>query len=182
MKEEKLPATKAIADSNPLMTLKNRNDESIEIMNDVLSQTLGHKLGRMMSTGFGVLIEYILYAVAACVVGFIFMMERVSPFYLLAQMRENQAVQDALNPHMIQNFSMVIKVTVGLIALLIFTTALALRRSRKTRSNMQDAIITLREVRDDLKANNKELATLDEVSDKMLAAASFVANETDDKS
>lgn len=169
----------ATDEQNPLAEIKNRNATAIEEMNNVLSETLGHKFGRMMSTGFGIFIEYILYAVALAVFLFIFIMEKVSPFYILAQMRENETVQDALNPYIISNFTFVVQVMIGLIALFILTTALALRRSRRTRSNMQDAIIALRDVRDDLKENDKDLAALDEVSNKMLAAATVVANETE---
>lgn len=165
-------------EKSPLLEIKERNSSAVEQMNDVLSITLGNKLGRMMSAGFGAIVEYLLFAVALCVFLFIFMMEKVSPFYLLAQMRENQEVQDALNPHIISNFTMIIQLMVGLIALFIFTTAVALRRSRKARSKMQDAIIRLRDVRDELKVNSKQLKELDEVSSKMLEASTFVANES----
>ncbi len=165
-------------EKNPLEEIKQQNISAVEQINTVLSITLGHKFGRMMSAGFGILLEYFLYALALGVFIFIFIMEKVSPFYVLAQMRENEAVQDALNPHIIDNFSMVVKVTIGLIAFFIFTTAWALRRVRKGRSKMQDAIITLRDVRDGLEQNNQQLDTLNEVSEKMATAANTIAHET----
>ena len=176
--EQQLTTRENSADKSPLIIIKDRNKASIDEMNEVLSETLGHRLGRAVSAGFNIFIEYLLYAIALCVFIFIFMMERVSPFYLLAQMRENQAVQDALNPHIIQNFTLIVKTMVGLIAFFIATTAYMLRRSRKTKTNMQDAIITLRDVRGEMEKNDKELTALDEVSNKMYAAANVVANET----
>lgn len=168
-------------DTDPLLIIKHRNDASVDQMNEVLSITLGHKFGRMMSAGFGVMVEYLLYAIAACIIAFIFIMERISPFFILDQMRENQAIQDALNPYIVESFTITVKVTIGLVALFIFTTAIALRRARRARGKMQDAIITLRDVRDDLKENSKELDVLNNASEKLLAAANVVANEADFK-
>jgi len=166
----------AISD-NPLQAIKERNQGAITKINDVLAITLGHKFGRLMHAGLTVFTEYLLYALALFVLLSIFMIEKVSPFYLLDQMQQIEVVQDALNPHIISSFVFVIKSMIGLISLLILLLALTLRKGRLRKNKLQTAIVELRTVTNELALNNEQLDTLDKASDNIFDSANFLANE-----
>ncbi len=165
-------------EQNPLQEIKDKNLESIGQLNEVLNKTLGNKFGRAIGAGFSIFTEYFLYALALCVLVFIFIMDKVSPFYLLEQMSTSMEVQKVISPVMIQDFAVVVKVIIGLVAFLIFMYGTSLRKIRKYKDSIRASVVELKDVRDDIIGNNKRIDELNELSDKMMASANMMAYES----
>ena len=157
--------------------IKNRNTEALETITDVVQNTYSGRISRALNAGLALMLEYILYAVALGVFIFIFIMEKITPFHLLRQMTDSELVNDVLNPHEIQNFSITLKVIIGILALFIFLTAYFLRKNRKYKSSVQDAITSLKGIKKNLTENNKQIEDIESATAKVLEAAVHVANE-----
>jgi hypothetical protein len=163
--------------NNILTEIQERNGRALETIAEVVENTYSGRISRVVNAGFALMSEYILYAVALGVFIFIFIMERITPFHLLRQMCDSELINDILNPHEINSFSVTIKVIIGLLAFFIFITAYLLRKNRKYKSNIQESISSLKDIKKELEENNKQLIDIESATAKVLEASVHVANE-----
>jgi len=167
-----------MGDTNELLNeIKAKNESSLRTITDVVANTYVGKISLAFNAGAVVLLEYILYAVSLCVVIFIFVMEKITPFHIFRQMRESDSVHELMNVHEITNLIFTSKIILGLLALFIFICAYLLRKNRKYKSNIQYSIGSLKEVESNLTDNIKQITDIQVATDKVLEAAVHVANE-----
>lgn len=160
-----------------LADIKGRNTNALEIIQEVVASTHTGRFSRMMNASFYLLIEYVLYAFSLGTLIFIFIMERIAPFHVLSQMRGSVEIENVLNPHDISSFTLTVKVLIAFLAFFMFGVAYFIRKNRKYKASIQDAIDSFQDIRTDLQDNNKQLLEIEKATSKVLEASLLVANE-----
>ena len=166
-------------DNNKVLNeIKERNSNSLEVISDVVDNTYIGKINLAFNSGVAILLEYVLYAVSLCIVIFIFVMEKITPFHVFRQMRESDSVHELMNVHEITNLISTSKIILGILALFVFVCAYLLRKNRRYKSSIQSSLGSLKEVKSNLSENNKQISDIQTATDKVLEAAVHVAHET----
>lgn len=163
--------------NNILSELKDRNTIALETMEEVVRSTTSNKVGRYLSSGFYLVMEYLLYAIALVCVIFIFTIEKVAPFTVLRRLKESELTNIELGTYEINNLSIMIRMIIGILALFIVGTAYYIRKNRKYKASVQDALLSLRDVKTELENNNKQLDEIESATSKVMEASMVVANE-----
>ena len=121
----------------------------LERIQPVTRQVYANSAMHVIGAGFDMVKEFILYILGIAIIVFVFIMNQVLPFYVLAEIVNKQAYLDATtNKGDIIMFSYVVKGMIVLIGVLFIVFGLMVRSARLRKSMLQKTAKELRNVED----------------------------------